>query len=191
MCVVCVCVNMCRHIPNSGCFVSPTSPSGFDELTCHCGASVIYPPVPCGTRPPECTQTCARVHECDHPGGSQLLPLHLTACLHCVISKVAWLSSLLWGHVVIATPCSLFSGAAAVKVSVWSGPQLGITVPSISVLCGCHTHLKSWENLHLVLPCGDFSSFLIASNLDVYFVVEHLFAKLKATCFLLLLLLWK
>ncbi|MEJ1277058.1 nuclear transcription factor X-box binding 1 [Cricetulus griseus] len=40
---------------------------GFDELTCHCGASVIYPPVPCGTRPPECTQTCARTHECDHP----------------------------------------------------------------------------------------------------------------------------
>lgn len=47
-------------------FVS-SFPSGFDELTCHCGASVIYPPVPCGTRPPECTQTCARIHECDHP----------------------------------------------------------------------------------------------------------------------------
>ncbi|EPY82766.1 transcriptional repressor NF-X1 [Camelus ferus] len=41
--------------------------ASFDELTCHCGASVIYPPIPCGTRPPECTQTCARVHECDHP----------------------------------------------------------------------------------------------------------------------------
>lgn len=56
-----------------GCFVSPAASLGFDELTCHCGASVIYPPVPCGTRPPECTQTCARVHECDHPGGSCLL----------------------------------------------------------------------------------------------------------------------
>nr|XP_021490100.1 transcriptional repressor NF-X1 [Meriones unguiculatus] len=41
--------------------------ASFDELTCHCGASVIYPPVPCGTRPPECTQACARSHECDHP----------------------------------------------------------------------------------------------------------------------------
>ncbi|XP_058157966.1 transcriptional repressor NF-X1 isoform X3 [Dasypus novemcinctus] len=41
--------------------------ASFDELTCHCGASVIYPPVPCGTKPPECTQTCARVHQCDHP----------------------------------------------------------------------------------------------------------------------------
>ncbi|KAK7829186.1 hypothetical protein U0070_012657 [Myodes glareolus] len=50
---------------------SLTEIESFDELTCHCGASVIYPPVPCGTRPPECTQTCARVHECDHPGKAQ------------------------------------------------------------------------------------------------------------------------
>ncbi|XP_069769726.1 transcriptional repressor NF-X1 isoform X2 [Narcine bancroftii] len=41
--------------------------SSFDELTCHCGASVIYPPVPCGTRPPECKKLCIRQHECDHP----------------------------------------------------------------------------------------------------------------------------
>ena len=78
-------------------FVLPAAPPGFDELTCHCGASVIYPPVPCGTRPPECTQTCARVHECDHPGEYQLVftlqPAHtmsfrilLCNCLHC--SKV-------------------------------------------------------------------------------------------------------
>lgn len=75
---------MCPSQTHEGCFVSPTAAPGFDELTCHCGASVIYPPVPCGTRPPECTQTCARIHECDHPGGSPLLasPLHclLTPC---------------------------------------------------------------------------------------------------------------
>lgn len=41
--------------------------SSFDELTCHCGASIIYPPVPCGTRPPECKNPCIRKHECDHP----------------------------------------------------------------------------------------------------------------------------
>uniref|UniRef100_UPI00398F0B0A transcriptional repressor NF-X1 isoform X3 n=1 Tax=Pristiophorus japonicus TaxID=55135 RepID=UPI00398F0B0A len=41
--------------------------SSFDELTCHCGTSVIYPPVPCGTRPPECKNPCIREHECDHP----------------------------------------------------------------------------------------------------------------------------
>jgi len=38
----------------------------FSELTCHCGASVIYPPVPCGTRPPECRELCRRQHSCDH-----------------------------------------------------------------------------------------------------------------------------
>ncbi|KAG8572060.1 hypothetical protein GDO81_011896 [Engystomops pustulosus] len=41
--------------------------TSFDELTCYCGESVIYPPVPCGTRPPECKNPCTRQHECDHP----------------------------------------------------------------------------------------------------------------------------
>uniref|UniRef100_K7FMW8 Transcriptional repressor NF-X1 n=1 Tax=Pelodiscus sinensis TaxID=13735 RepID=K7FMW8_PELSI len=41
--------------------------TSFDELTCYCGESVIYPPVPCGTQPPECKNSCTRPHECDHP----------------------------------------------------------------------------------------------------------------------------
>lgn len=41
---------------------------GFDELTCHCGLTVLYPPIPCGTNPPECKNPCTRRHECDHPG---------------------------------------------------------------------------------------------------------------------------
>ncbi|XP_069814268.1 transcriptional repressor NF-X1 [Dendropsophus ebraccatus] len=41
--------------------------TSFDELTCYCGESVIYPPVPCGTRPPECKNSCTRQHECEHP----------------------------------------------------------------------------------------------------------------------------
>ena len=39
----------------------------FDELTCHCGASVLYPPIPCGARPPDCSEPCRREHACDHP----------------------------------------------------------------------------------------------------------------------------
>ncbi|XP_054710252.1 transcriptional repressor NF-X1-like [Uloborus diversus] len=38
----------------------------FDELRCHCGASVLYPPIHCGTRPPECSEPCIRSHPCDH-----------------------------------------------------------------------------------------------------------------------------
>ncbi|KAM7369762.1 hypothetical protein PAMP_011056 [Pampus punctatissimus] len=41
--------------------------SSFDELTCHCGLTVLYPPIPCGTKPPECKNLCTRRHECDHP----------------------------------------------------------------------------------------------------------------------------
>lgn len=40
---------------------------GFDELRCFCGLAVIYPPVPCGTKPPVCDNLCTRDHSCDHP----------------------------------------------------------------------------------------------------------------------------
>lgn len=39
----------------------------FDELRCECGAAVVYPPVPCGTRTPECINKCTRTHKCSHP----------------------------------------------------------------------------------------------------------------------------
>ncbi|KAM3593288.1 uncharacterized protein V6R79_009562 [Siganus canaliculatus] len=45
----------------------PCWQSSFDELTCHCGLSVLYPPIACGTKPPECKNLCTRRHECDHP----------------------------------------------------------------------------------------------------------------------------
>ncbi|XP_018549214.1 transcriptional repressor NF-X1 [Lates calcarifer] len=45
----------------------PCWQSSFDELTCHCGLTVLYPPIPCGTKPPECKNLCTRRHECDHP----------------------------------------------------------------------------------------------------------------------------
>ncbi|XP_066597251.1 protein shuttle craft [Prorops nasuta] len=40
--------------------------SSFDELYCECGAAVIYPPVPCGTRRPFCERPCSREHPCGH-----------------------------------------------------------------------------------------------------------------------------
>ncbi|XP_058815628.1 protein shuttle craft [Topomyia yanbarensis] len=39
----------------------------FDELTCECGSSVIFPPVPCGTKKPLCDKPCLRRHPCSHP----------------------------------------------------------------------------------------------------------------------------
>ncbi|XP_069047165.1 transcriptional repressor NF-X1 isoform X2 [Lepisosteus oculatus] len=45
----------------------PCWQTSFDELTCYCGETVIYPPISCGTKPPECKNLCTRKHECDHP----------------------------------------------------------------------------------------------------------------------------
>lgn len=43
---------------------------GFDELRCRCGASVRYPPIECGTRPPACSKPCTEIRLCGHQ------PLH-------------------------------------------------------------------------------------------------------------------
>ncbi|XP_052094609.1 transcriptional repressor NF-X1-like [Mytilus californianus] len=44
----------------------PCLMTSYDELTCHCGAEVMLPPIPCGTKPPECKNLCSRQHDCDH-----------------------------------------------------------------------------------------------------------------------------
>uniref|UniRef100_A0A0K8V596 Protein shuttle craft n=1 Tax=Bactrocera latifrons TaxID=174628 RepID=A0A0K8V596_BACLA len=45
----------------------PCYRSSFEELYCECGAEVIYPPVPCGTKKPACKRPCSRTHPCQHP----------------------------------------------------------------------------------------------------------------------------
>lgn len=70
--------------------------AGFDELTCYCGAEVMYPPIPCGTSPPECHRTCTRDHGCPHPGEINMLAnhcvspdtyFHVSAKQHILMSK--------------------------------------------------------------------------------------------------------
>lgn len=39
----------------------------FEEISCNCGRSVLYPPQPCGTRPPPCNFNCERPKSCGHP----------------------------------------------------------------------------------------------------------------------------
>lgn len=39
----------------------------FDEISCNCGRSVLYPPLPCGTQPPPCSRPCERPKACGHP----------------------------------------------------------------------------------------------------------------------------
>ncbi|XP_071555315.1 protein shuttle craft [Temnothorax nylanderi] len=58
-----------RHKCQERCHMGRCAPcweSSFEELYCECGAEVIYPPVPCGTRRPTCNRPCSREHLCDH-----------------------------------------------------------------------------------------------------------------------------
>ncbi|KAF2178645.1 hypothetical protein K469DRAFT_718189 [Zopfia rhizophila CBS 207.26] len=39
----------------------------FEEVGCHCGRTVLQPPLPCGTEPPPCQFQCERPKACGHP----------------------------------------------------------------------------------------------------------------------------
>uniref|UniRef100_A0AAY4BES7 Transcriptional repressor NF-X1 n=1 Tax=Denticeps clupeoides TaxID=299321 RepID=A0AAY4BES7_9TELE len=59
-------LHRCQELCHRG-NCQPCWQTSFDELTCYCGETVLYPPIPCGTKPPECKNPCTRQHECDHP----------------------------------------------------------------------------------------------------------------------------
>lgn len=66
----------------------PCYRSSFEELYCECGAEVIYPPVPCGTKRPICKRPCSRTHPCDHT------PQHnchsAATCPPCMMFTTKW-----------------------------------------------------------------------------------------------------
>uniref|UniRef100_A0A1B0A839 Protein shuttle craft n=1 Tax=Glossina pallidipes TaxID=7398 RepID=A0A1B0A839_GLOPL len=66
----------------------PCYRSSFEELFCECGAEVIYPPVPCGTKRPLCKRPCSRKHPCDHS------PQHnchsAASCPPCMMFTTKW-----------------------------------------------------------------------------------------------------
>ena len=43
------------------------STSSYHEWVCHCGSTVVFPPIKCGTKLPDCPQPCDRQRECEHP----------------------------------------------------------------------------------------------------------------------------
>lgn len=64
--ILSVCLGIPWHYDSSH-SPQPCYRTSFDELHCECGANVIYPPVPCGTKRPACDKPCSRSHPCDHP----------------------------------------------------------------------------------------------------------------------------
>jgi len=59
--------HVCQELCHKGkCKACPNAI--FDEVSCHCGRTVLYPPLPCGTRPPPCRYQCQRSSPCGlHP----------------------------------------------------------------------------------------------------------------------------
>lgn len=56
------CQQLCHRGPCMSC-----PEAIFEEISCSCGRTVLQPPQPCGTRPPECRFPCTRVRLCGHP----------------------------------------------------------------------------------------------------------------------------
>ena len=91
------CVQLCGH-PGE---CPPCYNASFDELSCFCGQSVLYPPVPCGAKPPPCDWPCTREQPCSHPPNHKCHPdppcppcMELVPCV-CI-----------GGHKKMMVPCS-------------------------------------------------------------------------------------
>ncbi|KAG0363460.1 FKBP12-associated protein [Mortierella sp. AD032] len=58
-------VHTCEMLCHKG-HCNPCLDASFDELSCSCGRTVLYPPVACGTSIPKCRYTCTRERPCGH-----------------------------------------------------------------------------------------------------------------------------
>ncbi|KAF5878368.1 putative nf-x1-type zinc finger protein nfxl1 protein [Botrytis fragariae] len=56
------CAELCHKGPCRSC-----REAIFEEISCACGRTVLQPPMPCGTKPPECRFDCTRARTCGHP----------------------------------------------------------------------------------------------------------------------------
>lgn len=56
------CQELCHKGPCNSC-----REAIFDEISCHCGRTILHPPLPCGTKPPSCRYDCERPKSCGHP----------------------------------------------------------------------------------------------------------------------------
>lgn len=65
----------------------PCVETSFNELYCECGLNVLYPPIACGTKPPDCTNECSRFRSCGH---SNYHKCHLGPCPPCTVLCKKW-----------------------------------------------------------------------------------------------------
>ncbi|KAF9205577.1 FKBP12-associated protein [Haplosporangium sp. Z 27] len=58
-------VHNCDMLCHKG-HCNPCMNTSFEELSCACGRTVLYPPIPCGTSIPRCKYSCTRPRDCGH-----------------------------------------------------------------------------------------------------------------------------
>ncbi|KAL2261588.1 hypothetical protein VTK26DRAFT_3828 [Humicola hyalothermophila] len=72
------CQQLCHRGPCMSCLEAI-----FDDISCPCGRTVLQPPQPCGTRPPECRFPCTRPRSCGHPTLNHQCHSDETPCPKC------------------------------------------------------------------------------------------------------------
>lgn len=72
------CAELCHKGPCRSC-----REAIFEEISCACGHTVLQPPMPCGTKPPECRFDCTRARTCGHPQTKHQCHLDGEACPKC------------------------------------------------------------------------------------------------------------
>lgn len=72
------CAELCHKGPCRSC-----REAIFDEISCACGRTVLQPPMPCGTKPPECRFDCTRQRTCGHPQTKHQCHLDTEPCPKC------------------------------------------------------------------------------------------------------------
>ncbi|KAK0618526.1 hypothetical protein B0T17DRAFT_341844 [Bombardia bombarda] len=72
------CQQLCHKGP------CPSCPEAiFDEISCSCGRTVLQPPQPCGTKPPECRFQCRKARACGHDRVPHQCHPEEVACPNC------------------------------------------------------------------------------------------------------------
>ena len=72
------CQELCHKGPCGSC-----REAIFDDISCHCGRTVLQSPLPCGTKPPPCRFECERPKACAHPQVPHNCHLDNEACPKC------------------------------------------------------------------------------------------------------------
>lgn len=127
------CQDLCHRGPCGSC-----REAIFDDISCHCGRTVLQSPLPCGTKPPPCRYECERPKACGHPQVPHNCHMDDESCPKCPFLTIK--SCLCGKHQMKNQPCWL--------TEVRCGEICGMKLKS----CGVHNCRKQ---CHRPRDCED------------------------------------